>query len=81
MITFGKREHRGGLKESLETSVEITAQEFNELLKNKANDYSYYCFDDRCNQIVFLGKYSLKYMFLYIQLENKEQSENEKENR
>ena len=72
MITFGKRDHRGGLKESLETSVEITEQEFKKLLNDKDNDYHYYCFDDRCNQIIFIGKPELDYMFLYIQLKNKE---------
>lgn len=67
-IKFGKREHRGGLKESLTTSVEITESEFKNLLNDKANGYTYYCFDERCNQIIFLGKYELRYMFLYIQL-------------
>lgn len=67
-IKFGKREHRGGLKESLTTSVEITESEFKNLLNDKDNGYTYYCFDERCNQIIFLGKYELRYMFLYIQL-------------
>lgn len=69
-VSYFKREHRGGLEESLKTSVEITEQEFKELLKNKENDYQYYCFDKRCQQIIFLGKYGLKYMFLVIQIEN-----------
>ena len=70
MITYGKREHRGGLKESLSTSVQITELEFKELLNNKDNDYQYYCFDNRCNQILFCGKYDLDYMWLFIQLNN-----------
>ena len=69
-VSYFKREHRGGLEESLKTSVEITEQEFKELLKKKENDYQYYCFDKRCQQIIFLGKYELKYMFLVIQIEN-----------
>jgi hypothetical protein len=70
LFEFGKREHRGGLEESLKTSVEITEQEFKELLNNPDNDYKYYCFDNRCNQILFCGKYELDYMWLFIQLTN-----------
>ncbi len=70
MITYGKREHRGGLTESLATSVKITEQEFKELLNNKDSDYQYYCYDNRCKQILFCGKYELKYMWLFIQLTN-----------
>lgn len=68
LFKFGKRKHRGGLDESLATSVQITEEEFKELLNNKDNDYTYYCFDNRCNQILFCGKYELEYMWLYIQL-------------
>lgn len=68
-VSYFKREHRGGLEESLKTSVEITEQEFKELLKDRNNGYEYYCFDSRCNQIIFLGKYELEYMFLFIQIE------------
>ena len=70
-VSYGKREHREGLQESLETSVRISEREFEKLLRDKDNDYSYYCFDNRCNQILFLGKYELKYMWLFIQLEDK----------
>lgn len=67
-ISYGKREHRGGLNESLETAIEISEEEFKELLEDKNNGYEYYCYDDRCNQIIFLGNYELDYMFLYIQI-------------
>lgn len=67
-VTYGKREHRGGLQDSLDTAVEITKEEFENLLKDKSNNYTYYCFDERCNQVIFLGNYELKYMFLYIHL-------------
>ena len=67
---YFKREHRGGLDESLATSVQITEQEFKNLLKDRNNEYDYYCFDERCQQVIFLGKYELKYMFLVIQIEN-----------
>ena len=70
LFEFGKREHRGGLDESLATSVQITEQEFKELLNDKNNDYQYYCYDSRCKQILFCGKYGLKYMWLFIQLTN-----------
>ena len=70
LFEFGKREHRGSLQESLNTSVQITEQEFRDLLYDKNNDYKYYCYDNRCNQILFLGKYDLKYLWLYIQLTN-----------
>ena len=69
-VSYFKREHRGGLEESLKTSVEITEQEFKNLLEDRNNDYKYYCFDERCQQIIFLGKYELQYMFLFIQIEN-----------
>ena len=69
-ISYFKREHRSGLVESLATSVEITEQEFKNLLKDRNNEYDYYCFDERCQQVIFLGKYELKYMFLCIQIEN-----------
>lgn len=68
LFEFGKREHRGGLAESLATSIQITEQEFKELLNNPDNDYKYYCYDNRCKQILFCGKYELKYMFLFIQI-------------
>lgn len=67
-IKFGKRKHRGALQDSLDTSVEIYEEEFKNLIRDKNNGYNYYCFDNRCNQILFLGKYELDYMWLYIQL-------------
>lgn len=68
-ILYGKREQRGGLQESLDTSLLITEEEFKELLKDYDNNgYDYYCYDERCNQILFLGDYRLKYQWLYIQL-------------
>ena len=69
-VRYLKREHRGGLSESLATSVEITEQKFKDLLKDTNNGYHYYCFDERCQQVIFLGKYELDYMFLCIQIEN-----------
>ena len=70
LFEFGKREHRYGIEESLATSVQITEDEFKELLNNKDNEYEYYCYDNRCKQILFCGKYELKYQWLFIQLTN-----------
>lgn len=70
LFKFGKREHRGSLNESLTTSIQINEEEFKELLNNRDNKYKYYCFDNRCNQILFCGKHELEYMWLFIQITN-----------
>lgn len=67
-VTYGKRKHRGGLQESLNTSVEISVEKFKELLNDKHNNYNFYGYDSRCKQILFCGNYDLEYMWLYIQL-------------
>ena len=65
-VKYGKREHRGGLKESLATSKYIDEYTFNRLVKK----YDYYCVDERCNQIMFIAKdMSRKYIWLFIEVE------------
>jgi len=68
-VSYGKRIHCGELQESLKTSIKISEYEFKQLLEEPDNEYKYYCFDHRCNQILFLGKHELKYMWLFIQIE------------
>jgi hypothetical protein len=69
MITFGKRKQRSTLQESLNTLVKITENDFRELLLDKSNNYKFYSFDKRCNQILFIGNPELEYMWLYIQID------------
>lgn len=56
MITlkFFKRDHRGGLKESLETQTYISQEQFNKLLDT--NLYHFYCYDGRVYQYLFILK-------------------------
>ena len=49
---YGTREHRGALKDSLETAVYISFYDFIKRLK----DYKFYSFDERVNQVMFLIK-------------------------
>lgn len=49
-MTFYKMDHRGGLKESLETRKEISQEEFNYFLPN----YEFYCYDARLNCFRFI---------------------------
>ena len=65
---FGKRIHQGSLTDSLLTSVYITYNEFNSLLKI----YEFYTFDERCNQFMFIAKDLTKtdYDWLFIEIIN-----------
>ena len=56
MITlkYFKREHRGGLKESLATQKYISKEDFNKLLDT--NKYHFYAYDDRVFQYLFILK-------------------------
>ena len=49
-MTFYKRDHKGGLRESLETSKEITREDF-ELAIKRCN---YYGYDERIDQLLWL---------------------------
>ena len=49
---FYKMWHRGGLKESMETCIEIGIIEFNTLLYDF--HYTYYCYDERINAHRFI---------------------------
>lgn len=66
-ITFGKRPHRGGLKESLKEAKKISRKEFETLLP----DYKFYFFDERVNQLLFFIKDLEKsyYTWIYIQID------------
>lgn len=64
-IKYGKREHRGTLEESLKTKKEITDKEFSILV----NYYTYYGYDNRCNQILFIN-IKKEYTWLYIEVVN-----------
>lgn len=68
-MKFGTREHHGGLKESLETTIYITEEEF----RLKSRNYNYYGYDTRCNQILFIEKPLEKYikepLWLFIELD------------
>ena len=64
-IKYGKREHRGSLEDSLKTKKTISEKTFQKLLKN----YNYYCYDSRCNQILFINT-KLQYTWLYMEIIN-----------
>lgn len=49
-VMFGIRYHQGGLKESIETTKYITFNDW----KSRFNNYSYYGFDTRVNQLLFI---------------------------
>lgn len=51
-MKFGLREHRGSLEESLKTVKTISLSTFLSLL----DKYEFYCFDDRCQQLLFCVK-------------------------
>lgn len=55
-MKYYKMDTRGGLKESLETKIEITEEEFNKLLPM----YKYYAYDKRINC----------YRYILIDMEN-----------
>lgn len=69
-IKYFKRDHRGGLYESLQTQKYITKKEFNQLLTTGL--YEYYVYDTRVFQYLFIlkdiEKYYKKYT-VYIGLE------------
>lgn len=50
-IKFGKRKHRGALKDSLKTAVIISEGEFFYCLPH----YHFYAYDERCRQIMFIS--------------------------
>lgn len=62
-LKYGKRKHRGGLQESLETTCFISEREFQQCLSS----YDYYCFDDRCNQILFINT-DEEFTWLFIEI-------------
>lgn len=49
-INYGFRRHCGGLKESLLTTHYLTREQFAKLLR----EYTYYGYDERCNQFLFI---------------------------
>lgn len=70
-VMFGIRNHCGGLKESIETTKYITFNEW----KSRFKDYSYYGFDIRVNQLLFIlddmqNKHNIP-TWLFIQLSPK----------
>ncbi len=54
IIKFFKRDHRGGLKESLATKKYISQKDFNNLLNT--NLYEFYAYDERVYQYLFILK-------------------------
>lgn len=49
-VKYGYRNHCGGLRESLSTKRYIDENDFKARLKN----YSYYAYDPRCRQFMFI---------------------------
>ena len=68
---YGKREHAGGLQESLSTAIYISEKEFKSLI----GKYKFYGIDNRCNQILFLAKglrkKYIQYVWLFIEINEK----------
>ncbi len=54
ILKYFKREHRGGLKESLATQKYISLEQFNKLLDT--NKYHFYGYDERVFQYLFILK-------------------------
>lgn len=52
MFVYYSMEHRGGLKESLETRKEITEEKFK--WWTQYNHYEFYCYDNRINCLRFI---------------------------
>jgi len=63
-LKYGKRIHRGSLKDSMTTKTEIDYTQFLEEIDN----YKFYGVDERVKQILFIAKnIKTKYTWLYIQ--------------
>jgi len=54
ILKYFKRDHRGGLKESLATQKYISKEQFNKLLNT--NLYEFYAYDERVFQYLFILK-------------------------
>lgn len=63
---YGYRQHRSTLVESLKTSVAISSRSFDNMLQS--GRFSFYCFDDRCNQLLWLSDDTEMWLFVQVEL-------------
>lgn len=70
IFKYGKRQQRGSTRESLETSVYMSEYEFQKEFNSKK--MKFYCYDTRCNQILFITSRSCEYDWYFIEVRSDE---------
>lgn len=63
-LKYGYRQHKSTLEESLKTSVAISSRSFDNHLQS--GRFRFYCYDERCNQILWLSDDTEMWLFIEL---------------